>query len=100
MDQFPLQPYFQKQQLLHAFGPRDLTRMQAAFNQMCLDALCLDQELKEAMAKAIVAAYDSELDEAMLLATARFLYDGARCRVPGRAWAEDVQAPPRASASS
>jgi hypothetical protein len=99
MDQFPLQPYFQKQQLLHAFGPRDLTRMQAAFNQMCLDALCLDKEIKEAMAKAIVAAYDSELDEAMLLATARVLYDGARCRMPGRAWSKDMDATPRLSAA-
>ena len=99
MDQFPLQPYFQKQQLLHAFGPRDLTRMQTTFNHMCLDALCLDQEIKEAMAKAIVASYDSELDEAMLLANARFLYDGARFRTPGRAWSEGVEAPSHVSAS-
>jgi hypothetical protein len=99
MDMSNLQPYFVKQQVLHAYGPQDLARMQAAFDHMCVDALCPDTEIKEAMAKAIVAAYDSKMDEATLLASARFLYDGARSRVPGRAWTEDGDAVPRASAA-
>lgn len=92
MERSELQPHFLKQHLLHAYGPEDLTRMQAAFDQMCRDEaehLCSDTE-RDNLARAIVTAYDSKMDAMTLLAVALSLYTDMRQRRRRPAW-RDVQ---------
>jgi hypothetical protein len=82
MEKFPLQPTFLKNQLLHSYGPQDLMRMQEAFEHLCSEiAFPLDKVGKDRLASAIVRAYDSKMTEEMLLAAARFVYDGFAPRV-------------------
>lgn len=89
MDRSNLTPFFVKQHLLHAFGPIDLTRMQTAFDRLCREeaAHLVSEEERENLAKAIVTAYDSKMDEATLLAVALSLYTGSRSSWKRRAWA-------------
>jgi len=89
MDMSSLQPHFLKQQLLHAFGPEDLTRMQSAFDRLCRDeaAHLVSETERDSLAKAIVTAYDSKMDEPTLLAVALSLYTGSRSTWKRRAWA-------------
>ena len=89
MDSSNLIPLFIKQHLLHAFGPEDLTKMQTAFDRLCRDeAEHLVSEIeRENLAKAIVTAYDSKMDERTLLAVALSLYTNSRVSWKRRAWA-------------
>lgn len=89
MDKSNLIPLFVKQHLLHAFGPDDLTRMQTAFDRLCRDeaAHLVNEIERENLAKAIVNAYDSKMDEPTLLAVALSLYTGSKATIKRRAWA-------------
>jgi len=89
MERSNLIPIFVKQHLLHAFGPEDLTKMQAAFDRLSRDqaAHMVSETERENLAKAIVTAYDSKMDEPTLLAVALSLYTGSRAMSKRRAWA-------------
>ncbi len=88
MERSQLQPHFQQQHLLHAFGPDDLARMQAAYDQLCRDeAVHLFSDMERTnLAKAIVTAYDSKMDAKTLLAVALSLYTDMRQRRRRPAW--------------
>lgn len=102
MDRSDLQPHFLKQQLLHAYGPEDLTKMQTAFDQLCRDEavhLFGDTE-RDNLAKAIVTAYDSKMDERTLAAVALSLYTDLRQRRQKPAWREAQESAPLRTAEA
>jgi len=102
MDKPTLTPTFLKQQHSHSYAPADLTAMQGAFDQMCLDGDVLpdDEIARDAVAHAVVTVYDSKMDEAALIAAARAIYsDGPRKKTSGLAKADYWVAPFRISAA-
>lgn len=71
-----MNPYFANQQILHAYGPDDLSKMQDVFDQLSHSekAHLVSEEERANLAKAIVAVYDSKLDEPTLMAVALSSY--------------------------
>ncbi len=86
MDKSVFELQLLRQQPLHAFDPEDLTRMQAAFDEICRDEICPDDETKHIVAKAVIKAYGPKMDAATLLSAARFLLDGSGLNTFGHAW--------------
>jgi hypothetical protein len=66
-----------KPQSLHAFGPEDLDRMQAIFDELCLqDAVSSFSGAEcDALAKAVVTAYKPAMDDDKLRVAALLAYD-------------------------
>ena len=81
--------YFANQQILHAYGPDDLSKMQSVFDRLSRsEEKRLASETERAnLAKAIVTVYDAKLDEATLTAVALSSYLHSRQTQKRRAWA-------------
>ncbi len=71
---------FQNSQFQHAFEPDDLARMRRVFDQLCEDVtVAADTDAKRNdLAKAVMANYNSNMDDAMLVTTVLFSYDGMK----------------------
>ena len=97
MDKTTLQPHFLKSQLVHAFGPGDLTRMQVAFDHLCADEAVapVSENQRNNLAKAIVAVYNSEMNEATLITAVLASYGGPRSPQPDGAESEQPRAASR-----
>ena len=83
-----------KEQLLQAFAPGDLKRMQAIFGRVCRHTR--DGALSEAacddLAGAVIRAYDPSLnDDALVLATL-FAYETSLSEIVGQDWSEALKA--------
>jgi hypothetical protein len=88
MDKNRKHPYFFRPGLLHAFGPDDLKRMQRIFDHLCLDEAINSFSEAEcnALARAVLKAYEPTMKDDLIRAIALFNYDAALSEMTLATW--------------
>jgi hypothetical protein len=88
MDKPNKHPYFRRYGLLQAFGPDDLSRMQRIFDHLCMEEALnsFTQTECDALAKAVVKAYQPTISDDLIRTIALFNYDGELSEMSIAAW--------------
>jgi hypothetical protein len=88
MDNTSKHPFFLKLGLLRTFGPDDLNRMQRIFDLLCLDEMVssFSQAECNALAKAVVKAYEQTMTDVLVRAIALFNYDASVSEMAAATW--------------
>jgi hypothetical protein len=88
MDKTLKHRYSGKQSLPLALGPDDLDRMQRIFELLCLDEMVnsFSQAECNALARAVVKAYDPTMTDDLVRAIALFNYDATVSEMAAATW--------------